>query len=266
MKSLYGFLAVSALIGASQIAKADTFTFDFNGLTSGAGNSTVQSYMQGVLGAKGTVSVTGGAQVDHSYNGDGHVVGPCAQIYPYTCTSTTLGTDENSSTDMFIKNNPSYTSFSFTFSGLNIVSVGFDYEIFPDGTCPVLNSSSCGGSPTNGIYPNQPDFTFSTNLGTVFHAYGTTPTSPNNHSPNSGAFSTEKAPQLLVEDGIWTSPNVIGATTLTFKDWPATIAIDNLVITTRGNLTPTPEPGSIALLLTAAAGIGFAMFRRRAQQ
>ena len=43
------------------------------------------------------------------------------------------------------------------FGGLTISSISFDFEIFPDGTCPSLGS--CGGSG----HPNLPDLTVISN-------------------------------------------------------------------------------------------------------
>jgi hypothetical protein len=232
---------ISALcfLGAQRIAHADGFTFDFNSLSSGAGNSAVQTYMNGVLTGGKTVTVTG-AQVDTTYNGDGHVVGPGTGS-----VSTTLGTDAFidtfSSTEIDMK---------FNFA---IYNVSFDYEIFPDASCQVLNSANCGGSPTAGIYPNQPDLLFQTNLGSVFHYYGTTPTSPNLHSPASGSVSNELTPQAI---GTW-SGTLNNVTELDFVDWPATIGIDNLVI------NHAPEPSAIFLLGPLIAGVFFLQRKQR---
>ena len=235
-------MGVVIFAAAQASASADQFTFDFNSVI-GTSNSAVQTYMSGVLTGGKTVIVTG-AKVDTTYNGDGHVVGPCSP----TCKSTTLGPDAFidtfSSTEIDMK---------FNFA---ITSVSFDYEIFPDGTCTSLTTGKCG-STTPGSYPNQPDFLFKTNLGQIFHIYGTTPASPNNHSPISGSTHAELTPQAI---GTWSGPLNGGlnhVTELDFVDWPATIAIDNLVI------NPNPEPNAVILLATVLAGLGY--LRRKKQ-
>jgi hypothetical protein len=263
---LLAIVAATTVLGAAVRTEAATVTFDFNSLATGANSAAIQTYMQGLLSGGSTVSVTSGAvQTDNAYNGDGHVVGPCSP----TCTSATLGPDT------FLRNTAGIAGWSFVFGGGFVIdSVQFDYEIFPDGTCTRLSATYCGGAANaNGIYPNQPDFTFSTNLGQVFHYYALTPgsgasgpagnpsASTYTHSPISGAVATEKAPQLIGNTGLLVT-GVAGATTLTFMDWPATIGIDNLVINYHraSGFTPVPEPGTIGLM---AAGLAALVYQRR---
>jgi hypothetical protein len=240
-------VGVTILAAGGLPMRGETFTFSFDSLASRQGNTAIQAYMNNVLGGAATVTVTGGALTEQTYNGDGHVVGPCspANCGPgATVSSVTLGPDT------FIRNASGIDSFTFTFSGLLIQSVSFDYEIFPDGTCP--NLQNCGGKGN----PNLPDFTFSTDLGQVFHYYGQAPAAPGyTHSPNSGRSKVELAPQLI-GSGSW---NLGGATTLIFTDWPATIAIDNLVI----NTADAPEPGAVLLLGTLIAIVVWKLRRRK---
>lgn len=250
------------LFGTSTSAHAGTVTFNFNSLASGVGSSGVQTYLQGLLTGGATVSVSAGAVTDTNYNGDGHVVGPGSGS---TYTSATLGTDT------FLRNVSGIAGWSFTFGGGFIIdSVSFDYEIFPDASCTQLTATSCGGAAVGGIYPNQPDLTFSTNLGQVFHYYGLAPgtgasgpagnpsASTYTHSPISGS-STEKTPQLIGSTGLL---NLGGATALTFMDWPATIGIDNLVINFRNppGIQAVPEPGTLFLL---GSGLALGVYARR---
>ena len=270
------------LIAGCVPASAGVVTFNFNSLGSGATSSAIQTYMNGVLlssGTTATVAVSSGALADQGYNGDGHVVGS-------TTTSRTLGTSEGNggvasgttcnatgcsnptipgNLDTWIRNSPGIASFFFDFSSNFVVdSVSFDYEIFPDASCQVLSAAGCGGNPVGGYYPNQPDFTFSTDLGTVFHSYGTTPVVANNDSPVS---TSELTPQLAPINTGSLVFNVAGSNVLTFADWPATIGIDNLVITYHtppGGAAAVPEPASLLLLGTGLLAIRARSRRRQA--
>ncbi len=247
MKKSVLFAVVLSILGGGISARADTITFDFNSLANGAGNSSVQSYMNGVLGADGTVTVSG-SLASNSYTGDGHVVGP-----GNGSTSLTLGTSDGTTQhltthDTFIQNTSSSSKIVMNFSGLQIYSVGFNYEIFPDGTC--ATGVNCGS--------NWPDFSFMANGLLIFETLGVMPGNsgaPYLHSPNSGASGTEKAPQFLGQSGTIIFQN--GVTNLQFVDWPATIGIDNLVVTTN-----VPEPGSLTLFGTGLLSL-FGVVRRR---
>jgi hypothetical protein len=129
-----------------------------------------------------------------------------------------------------------------------------------------LNSTSCGGASTGGIYPNQPDFKFDINgnssgnngtpvssFGTNGIQYGITPGTGNDGNTNNSVLSaSEAAPQYI---GTWNG-SLNGATQLDFIDWPATIGIDNLYITFTPNTQSTvPEPISVLLLGTVIGGL-----------
>ena len=137
-----------------------------------------------------------------------------------------------------------------------IYSASFDYEIFPDGTCPNGNIN-CGS--------NWPDFKFDAGATQIFATQGVMPSS-SQHSPASGYNGTETAPQYLGVSGTWNFTN--GVTKLSFIDWPATIGIDNLVVgftpPTPGQTTLAPEPATLGLFAFGLAGLGF-IHRRRQQ-
>jgi hypothetical protein len=278
-------VALLLLFAGSVPAYAGVVTFDFNALASGASSSTIQAYMNSVLAGNATVSVSSGAQAAKGYNGDGHVVGLGSSTVSRTLgtteggsgalngggsTNITCGTTgcSGSNLDTWIRNASGISSFVFNFSDNVVIdSVSFDYEIFPDASCTALTAAACGGAMLpSGYYPSQPDFKFSTDLGQVFQAVGTTPTSANNDSP---ASLTELTPQKApINTGLLTS-GVAGSNVLTFEDWPAAIGIDNLVInyhTTPVGTAAVPEPASLVLLSTGLLSLGAAVRRRRRER
>jgi hypothetical protein len=273
-------LAGALLLGAGLSVRADTVTFNFNSLGTGQTNGVIRGYMDGVmdgaLGPGNWVSAVTGAITDKTYDGDDRVTGPLNG--GGNRKSLTLGTSDGATngttptptgtlhpsgaTDTFVRNQSGVSSFSFSFTGFPIYWVSFDFEIFPDATC---------ANGTGGCGTNWPDFTFQVSNGStsqIFQYFGVMPGTATatpgaqgsttagwtsyDRSPYSGT-NLELAPQLL---GTWSGALPFPATTLTFKDWPATVGIDNLVI-------HTPEPGSILLLGTALAGLIFLNRKRR---
>ena len=278
----------------TQVINGTTIT----GLGSGANAGAIQTYMNAVLSASGCsgcsaqVLASGsiGAVADQTWNGDGAVTGPGTgnnagktsltlgdSTGSYTAGSTTTSTI--GATDTFIANTsdgggthngaPGGTTttsqITILFKGITGLAIkSFDYEIFPDISCPQLTSSACGGASTTtpSGFANQPDLEFAAGnntTGTVGSVagddtiqntyYGVKPGTTNGNavnSPSSGHSSSELAPQLI---GTWTG-SLTGVSELDFVDWPATIGIDNLNISFS---TPVPEPASIVLLGTLVA-------------
>jgi hypothetical protein len=203
------------------------------------------------------VTVTGAA-ASNSYNADGHVTGP-----GHGSSSFTLAQLDPAGTGTFIENDTGHSSneIKMVFSGLTIASMSFDFEIFPDNTCPSL--TNCGGQGD----PNLPDLTVVSNgshqvasyLGVVPGQAGSYNTAYT-HSPVSGWFTNEPAPQLLGSSGTLILP--AGTTQLEFEDWPATIAINHLVI----DPPSVPEPGTLSLLAAGLLGMGMARRHRTRNQ
>ncbi|HEY3911979.1 MAG TPA: PEP-CTERM sorting domain-containing protein [Stellaceae bacterium] len=244
-------------------AVAGSVTFGYGSLSNNATDAQIQNLMNSALGTNGSVTVAG-AVGSNSYNADGNVTGPRSRG---SYTSFTLANLDTAGNGTFIQNNTANSSndILMTFSGLTISSVSFDFEIFPDDSCTALSGNNCGGHSN----PNQPDLTLLANGSQVVQWEGLTPGSNGNsngvdastytHSPASG-YSDEEAPQLLGSSGL-IADLPANTTTLDFQDWPATIAINDLVVNFSKDSPPVPEPGTMALL--GSALVGFALFRRR---
>jgi len=240
-----------AFLGAVASAQAGSITFDFGFLTNGASDAQIQTFMNTLLPGGGSVTVTG-AVASNSYNADGHVTGPGTGS-----SSFSLAQLDPAVHGTFIENDTGHSSneIKMVFSGLAISSISFDFEIFPDNTCTSL--SNCGGS----SHSNLPDLTIISNGSHQVIEYGgVAPGQAGSyntayiHSPASGQFSNELAPQLLGSSGALSLP--AGTTQLEFQDWPATIAVNHLII------NPVPEPATMTLLASSLLGFGLARRRR----
>lgn len=296
-------LRVGVLVGTAALAAAVpafalpiTFNFDTMGYRSSSSpgaNGAVQTYLQGIwsgAGQGGNITVTGAGELSNNrYTGDGHVVGPatCTRTVRDVCTSwnvtpATLGSTDGGVQDSATLESPlpnaDHPDNYIVNSGSDrivitfpepVYSVSFDFEIFPDGTCP--NFLQCGGVHLTHL----PDFTFLaddtpvTFMGGSPTVLGTFPATPGTyaHSPNANHVLPEPAPQYLGVSGDILFSG--GVTTLAFVDWPQRIGIDNLVVDTqcRGRdclQQDVPEPGTLPV-----AGLGIALLalmglRRRA--
>lgn len=257
-----GLLAgIALLVGSASSARAD-FNFNFNSLAAYSGSSdnttAIAQYMDGVLGGQCAISLNCvtviGAVTDRTYNGENHVVGPGgvsrtlgntdgATNNSGSATATSTSSDTFLSTIVDGTSRQVSTEIKIIFSHGIVLNgpISFDYEIFPDATCP--DSSHCS---------SKPDFKFAVNGGSpLWTTLGVFPSSggsngTSTHSPNSGGGTEQSAQYIGTYSG-----SLSGVTELDFIDWPAAIAIDNLRVAT------TPEPRGVALLL---GGLIMAMF------
>ncbi len=220
-------------------AFAGSVLFNYNSLATGSNNAAVQNYMNGLLAPGQSVIVTGSKSADN-YTGDGHVVGPCNS----GCKSVTL---DSAGGNFIINAGGAADTITMNFSGIKYNYVKFDLEIFPDGTCANGSSGVCGTGNTN-----WPDFEFYENGNLVHTWLGKMPGDTTHggsvwtHSPASGSGSKELAPQLIVYNVAFAFQGPI--TSLSFKDWPATIGVDNLHLS-------IPEPSSLMLLGVGMLGL-----------
>ena len=294
--ALAAIASLSALSAVPASAAPVTATFNFNDMGTGnttsqglgsSGNSSISAYMtsvmQGVI-LGSSVGVTGavGQEGTNSYAGEGFAVGPVINnaVRPLTLGDTngsatpnhlTTAWDSNPPTlvgshDGFIKNCTSIDSCTsspdifMNFNGQQISSFSFDFQIFPDGTCPQLDgvghTTSCGVNNAN--LPDleiwSGDNATGTHFGTLF---GVAPNTAGTYkySLNNATGSGETAPQLL-GTATYTVAAGTNISTLDFMDWPETIGIDNLVV----NFIPPKvnhiaEPPTIALLVFGLAGL-----------
>ena len=280
MKHLLLSSAAAVALTVASPAFAGTITLDFAGLSNAATDAQVQTYLDGLLPSGDSVVVTGAAGSCNTggngcpYQADGHIVGPVSGT---TVTSLTLGGLPTPTTFIgtggdFVVGGANQITMTFSgpdFSGSNALSgIAFNYEIFPDDSCTALNAANCGGTGN----PNRPDLDVLAGTTSIAQYFGNTPSSPYTHSPDSGAFSNELAPQLI---GSANLSIPAGDTELTFADWPAGIGIDNLVLTTGActsgtsgcnTNTTVPEPGTMPLLSAFLALGGLAFGRRSVKQ
>jgi hypothetical protein len=239
--------AAAAALAISAPTASAALVFDFDsvvlgtmvyphGLDNVGSSNSIASYMNGVLATGGYASSTvtvSGALATKTYDGEGHVLGTSLGI-------SDGGVSHASWNDTFIINNnfgidaSATDRFTLSFSNFKVYSVSFDWQIFPDATCPA--GSSCAALGPGG-HVSWPD------IALLVDGIATPIWS---HLASIPAPGTD--PQGL---GVTATLSLDGAQTLTFRDWPAEIGIDNLRIAgceaSSPNCLTVPEPSTLPL-------------------
>lgn len=288
-RSFVAVLAAMVLLTMSgSAARAGSYLFNFNSSslynssTTTAGPPTtdnsaaISAYMDTLLPAGSGVTVAGaassGSPTNPGYAGEGYVV--CTSGGSGSgCTPDTLATKYQTPflvTDGSVQvggNN----AITMAFTGnIEVSSLTFDFEIFPNASCP--NGNTCNP---------QPDFNFKMTTGsstvencTVFGVLpgsALTTTAPacatgaissfsGGPSASTNTSSPNGTPQLASQYlGTMTFNFTTPVTnpTLSFIDWPATIGVTNIQLTT----VPVPEPSSLFMLVSGLIGLGIILRR-----
>lgn len=293
-KLFSGFVFLFCLFVAANVAQAGTVTFAISDLPlytgsgtysactrSASGNAgcttsdnntsqgmtSITSYMNSAILSQvgaggGTVTVTG-AVGSNSYDGEGFVVGNNG--------SNMVGTLAGSTGATFIMNNQHQSSgktgslvamsgpgavdavspddIIMSFSNLSITAVSFMAEIFPDGSGQTPDLELFGASTGGATFTTEAQFAASPNATWL----GTDPSASSCKASANNAC--EHSLQMGPTQVSFTFASAVNA--LDFRDWPPTIAIQNLVLTTStgGSGSGVPEPSSILLLGVGLGGL-----------
>jgi MYXO-CTERM domain-containing protein len=267
-------LAVSLLV--TGVAPAGQIAFNFAALNSSDTAAQIGATLSTQAGS--TVTVSSGVQIENTYTGDNHVVGPTVSgtVVPWTLGDSggtvTAPTAPTVASPTYTNYLGTTSSFTMTFS-VPVTSVEFDFEIYPDASPPVpqfeFSATDASNHATTVYYGGvSQGTTWTVNAIAPGANDPYLPGDPTTytHSQTTGTGSTETSDQLLGVAVIQFSASD-PAYSLTFADWPEEIAINNLVINATGVgpfTSVAPAPPSALLLGFGAIGVaGFAARSRR---
>jgi hypothetical protein len=295
MKSGILLSTLLTFAGMGGYAHAGTFTFNFNALTgysSGAGNQAASIAAQlttqlqtvcplcTITATPSTNANDAGAIIDKTYTGENHVVGPTSgsnvrpetlgdipnnttvtsdSQYTYSQLSSTFNTQFLSNTNDSSGQNycgaggtSACSEISFQFSGLTITGASFNFEIFPSaGATGFEFEAGNNTTGTDSVLFTQMGVKPCTTVGGCGAGSG---------SDGSSTMSQSGSETDLQYIGSW-SGSFSGSKELDFVDWPPTIGISNLTISSP-NLPGVPEPSSVLLLATACVGVVLSLRRK----
>ena len=219
----------------------------------------------GYSGASITVS---GSEIQNTYAGDGHVVGPVittttgsgrhhhttTTYVPWTLGDSTYNsngtisapTSVPSSYGNFLTNatnvNPNSTTITMVFDGFSVSAISFAFEIFPDASETKTNPADFtfrGLDSSNNLVNMSSYSVISAYTGGVLMS-GTSGTSWTVDGVAPGSSTGDYTHSPNSKSGTETYQQLLGTATITFEtpvttfefeDWPATIGINNLSLT-----------------------------------
>ena len=253
-------IAVAALVcmGVPSLARASFV--DFNSLANNANDAAIGILLTTEFDANGytgTVTVSG-ALASNTWTADGHVVGPT------NGPSYTLAQKDPSGNGTFIQNDslgvagPASDAIVLSFSvPINLSSISFDYEIFPDATCPSLSSCGTNGSNLSDIsVTDTSNRNFSTSK--IDQTTSGTTTIATNQITGIANTSGIKVGDAITGTGIpaGTTVTAVGTNTVTMSNTATATGTNSATYTVGKSGTTTIATNQITGISTSGINVG----------